>query len=395
MAHAQTTNAPISADDFLARARALLPMLTEREAATTARREVPHETIAAYHQAGILRVLQPRAFGGVQGSFLSFSRIVEELATACAASAWVYAVLAEHQWVIACFPEQAQIDVWGSDPLAVASSSLAPRSVARRVDGGYVLNGGFPFSSGSLHAQWAIVGAVTVDDDAARPTRYFLVPMADLCRVDDWRTFGLQGTGSQSLRLDNVFVPAHRAVPLSDLLQGTTPGAALHPDYPLLRAPRDFLTPFSLPPVAFSLGRRVLAMVVDMLRTRHARETLPPSGIDLTRMAVAEASAELATADLLMHTRRAEAVAAVDAGKEISRETILAVRRDVAFAQRHVRQAVERLCDTVGTGFVYDNSPLQALLRDVLTISTHRVWSWQAGMLPYGHWLLGDGAPIT
>jgi hypothetical protein len=30
--------------------------------------------------------------------------------------AWVYAVLAEHQWIIAQYPEHAQIDVWGDDP---------------------------------------------------------------------------------------------------------------------------------------------------------------------------------------------------------------------------------------------------------------------------------------
>ena len=59
----------------------------------------------------------------------------------CASSAWVYAVLAEHQWIIAQYPEAAQIDVWDEDPAAVASSSLAPREAARRVPGGWRLSG--------------------------------------------------------------------------------------------------------------------------------------------------------------------------------------------------------------------------------------------------------------
>ena len=74
-------------------------------------------------------------------------------------SAWVYAVLAEHQWIIAQYPEQAQVDVWGDDPEAVASSSLAPRAAAERVPGGWRLSGHFPFSSGCDYAQWAILGA--------------------------------------------------------------------------------------------------------------------------------------------------------------------------------------------------------------------------------------------
>ena len=77
------------------------------EAAANAGRSVPNETVADFRRLGILRVMQPRRFGGHQASFDIFSRIVETLAEGCAASAWVYAVLAEHQWIIACMPDQA------------------------------------------------------------------------------------------------------------------------------------------------------------------------------------------------------------------------------------------------------------------------------------------------
>src|SRR6516165_3322715 len=143
---------------LLERARALIPRLAERELAATAARKLPVETIAEYRDAGTLRILQPKRFGGMQSRFSLFSRIVEELTYGCASSAWVYAVLAEHQWIIAQYPEQAQIDVWGEDPLAVASSSLAPREAARRVPGGWRLSGRYPFSSGCDYAQWAIIG---------------------------------------------------------------------------------------------------------------------------------------------------------------------------------------------------------------------------------------------
>src|SRR5215472_5166550 len=133
---------------MLERARALIPRLAERAPAATAARMLPAETIAEYRDAGILRILQPRRFGGMQGRFSLFSRIVEELTYGCASSAWVYAVLAEHQWIIAQYPEQAQLDIWGEDPEAVASSSLAPREAARPVPGGWRLSGRYPFSSG-------------------------------------------------------------------------------------------------------------------------------------------------------------------------------------------------------------------------------------------------------
>jgi alkylation response protein AidB-like acyl-CoA dehydrogenase len=117
---------------LLGRARTLIPRLAERAPAAAAARQLPAQTIAEYRDAGILRILQPKRFGGMEGRFSLFSWIVEELTYGCASSAWVYAVLAEHQWIIAQYPEQAQIDVWGDDPEAVASSSLAPRAAAKR-----------------------------------------------------------------------------------------------------------------------------------------------------------------------------------------------------------------------------------------------------------------------
>jgi alkylation response protein AidB-like acyl-CoA dehydrogenase len=242
----------------LERALALVPRLAERAPAAAAARQLPAETIAEYHAAGILRILQPRRFGGMQGRFSLFSRIVEELTYGCASSAWVYAVLAEHQWIIAQYPEPAQVDVWGGDPAAVASSSLAPREAARRVSGGWRLSGRYPFSSGCDHAQWAIVGAFLGEKGDPRGIAYLLVPLAEVEIVDDWRVLGLLGTGSKSLVLDDVFVPEHRHVMVSDLFAGTPPGALAHPDYPVLRAPRGFLVSYSLPPVAIALGRRAL-----------------------------------------------------------------------------------------------------------------------------------------
>jgi 3-hydroxy-9,10-secoandrosta-1,3,5(10)-triene-9,17-dione monooxygenase len=203
--------------DLLDQARALIPALAERAVATTAARNVPSETIADFHRTGILRILQPRRFGGHQLRFCVFSRIVEALAEGCASSAWVYAVLGEHQWIIASYPLQAQIDVWGDDPLAMASSSLAPRAVATRVAGGWRLSGQYSFSSGSCHAAWAIVGAFLGNAGDPRSIGYLLVPFTEIEIIDDWHVLGAAGTGSRSLRLRDVFVPAHRCVLLDEL----------------------------------------------------------------------------------------------------------------------------------------------------------------------------------
>jgi 3-hydroxy-9,10-secoandrosta-1,3,5(10)-triene-9,17-dione monooxygenase len=377
---------------MLDRARALIPRLAERAMAAAAARRLAPETIAEYHAAGILRILQPKRFGGTQGRFSLFSRIVEELTYGCASSAWVYAVLAEHQWIIAQYPEEAQIDVWGDDPKAVASSSLAPRAAARRVAGGWRLSGRFPFSSGCDYAQWAILGAFLGEMGDPRRIAYLLAPLAEVGIVDDWQVLGLAGTGSKSLVVHDVFVPEHRCVMVSDLFAGTPPGALVHPEYPVLRAPRGFLVSYSLPPVAIALGRRALDVACAALAGRVSRGVTKLADSEVVQMAIGEAAAAIDVATMLLHTGRESSTAAVSSGRKITEAEALRARRDMVFAQHQVSWAVDRLCEMNGARWVYDSDQLGAIRRDIMTILTHHAASRQAAMAPYGKMLLTRGA---
>src|SRR5579864_1971175 len=373
---------------MLERARALIPRLAERAPAATAARQVPAETIAEYREAGILRILQPRRFGGIEGRFSLFSRIVEELTWGCASSAWVYAVLAEHQWILAQYPERAQIDVWGADPEAVASSSLAPRAAAKPVAGGWRLSGHYSFSSWCDHAQWAILGAFLGEMGDPRSIAYLLVPLADTEIVDDWQVLGLAGTGSKSLMLRDVFIPEHRSVMVSDLFAGTPPGAAVHPDYPVLRAPRGFLVSYSLPPVAIALGRRALDIACRALSGRVSRGVTRLAQSEVVQMAVGEAAAAIDVATGLLHHGRDWSTDEVSSGRRITAAEALRARRDMVFAQHQVKWAVERLCELCGARWTYDADPLQEFRRDIEIILTHHAASRQAAMVPWGKLLL-------
>ena len=373
---------------LLDKALALIPRLAERAPACTAARTVLPETIADFHEAGILNILQPRRFGGLQGRFSLFSRITEELTFGCASSAWVYAVLAEHQWIIAQYPEQAQIDVWGDNPLAVASSSLAPRAPAKKVAGGWRLSGKFPFSSGCDYAQWAILGAFLGAAGDAHSVAYLLVPLSDIEIVDDWQVLGLAGTGSKSLLLREVFVPEHRCVMVSDLFAGTPPGAAVHPDYPVVRAPRGFLVSYSLPPVAIATARRALDYVCRDLSTRLSRGVMKMAESEVVQMTIGEAAAAIDAATLLLHYGRDASTDAVSSGRKITAAEALRARRDMVYAQHQVGWAMERLCELSGARWVYDSDPLQEMRRDVMTIITHHAASRPAAYAPYGQMLL-------
>jgi alkylation response protein AidB-like acyl-CoA dehydrogenase len=368
--------------DLLAHARALVPVLTERAPAVTAARDVSGETIADYRRTGILRVLQPRRFGGYQGSFSTFLQILDILTEGCSSSAWVYAVLGELQWVIAALPERGQNDIWGHDPEAVAAGSLVPRAVGRRSQDGWRLSGRYSFASGCMHAQWAIVGARCEEVAGNEQPRYLAVPMGEIETVDDWQALGMRGTGSRSLVLRDIFVPEHRTVTLRDVTDGTPPGRQMHPDYALLRAPRWYLVPFVLPAVAFGLARRALSLVPAALRARGSA----PS--DVIHMQLGKAAAQIEAAGLIFVSRRAESIARLEAGELITEADVQRNRRDVTLAFQLLHKGVEQLVAVSGARTVYDDDPLQSVLRDITTISTHIVLNEEAAMVPYGRLMM-------
>jgi alkylation response protein AidB-like acyl-CoA dehydrogenase len=384
MRAARGTSPPlaISEDDILARASALVPVLAAREAEATAARNVPAETIADFRRTGLLRLIQPRRFGGAQASIGVFMRAVEILAEGCASSAWVYGVLEELEWVIACLPEQGQLDIWGDDPGALAAGSLVPRAVGRPTDTGWRVTGRYAFASGCRHAQWLTAGVRCQDTAGHEQPRYLFIPMHEVEIIDDWHAMGMRGTGSFSVALHDVFVPEHRSVTSDDINAGTPPGRLVHPDCAVLRAPRYYLVPFVLPAVGFGLARRALTLVPAALRGRGAAAS------DVVHLHLGEAAALIESALLIFSTRRDQSVARLESGAPIPEAEMLRNRRDVVLAFQMIRRGVERLVALNGARTVNEADPLQAILRDLTTIGTHIVVNEEAGMVPYGRLLM-------
>ena len=147
-----------SADTLIDRARALIPVLRGRSPAAEKARQCPVETIADVRAAGLFRIVQPRRYGGYGMDWDVLCKVAMELGQGCGGQAWAAVVLADHPCLAGMFSKEAQDDVWGENPDTLVSTSYGPRGTVKKVDGGYVLNGRWMFSSGVVHSGWTIVG---------------------------------------------------------------------------------------------------------------------------------------------------------------------------------------------------------------------------------------------
>ena len=128
----------LTAEEAVAVARSLAPKFAERAAHAEKIRRVPEESIEELHASGLLRLMQPKRFGGSELGLGVLMDVVLEICKGCSSTAWVYSNLASHSWNIGQFELQAQEDIWGDDPFALAATGLAfPCGKAVPVEGGY------------------------------------------------------------------------------------------------------------------------------------------------------------------------------------------------------------------------------------------------------------------
>lgn len=189
-------------ESFLAKVDGAVDSIRSRRGVSEEQGRVSDETVEEMISTGLFRALTPLRYGGLEMAPAAFFEGVMRIAEADSSAAWIAGQLHCHSFEIALMSERMQDEFWANGPDTRASSSFAPIGQVTEVDGGFVLNGTWTFSSGVDHAQWVILG----NRDKAH-----VVPIEDVA-IDhsSWDVQGLKGTGSKAVTLEEVFVPEYR-----------------------------------------------------------------------------------------------------------------------------------------------------------------------------------------
>ena len=207
MTGVQTCALPISLAQTLQRASDLAPVLLERAARAETERVLLPETVRDLTDAGILRAMQPRRWGGMEYDYIAYVDIAMALARGCASTSWCVVNLMIHNWMLAQYDERAQAEVWDSSPDVLIAAGIAyPQGRAVKADGGYIINGRWNFSSAVHVSEWCML-AVTLRDDSGNPAEYrmCLLDKTQYEVIDDWQVMGMRSTGSMTVVAKDVF----------------------------------------------------------------------------------------------------------------------------------------------------------------------------------------------
>jgi 3-hydroxy-9,10-secoandrosta-1,3,5(10)-triene-9,17-dione monooxygenase len=392
----QTVRRDFSAVDFgeaVRRAREIVPILRERSQQAEDARMLIRENEQLLHESGLLRFHQPKAFGGMELDFLAVVDIPAELARGCPSTAWSVGNAACHHWILGYYDPVAQREVWDANPDAVIASSIAlAAGRGRKADGGFIVNGRWPFSSAVDNSEWNMLAVSVYGDDGKTPIdwRLCLVPKSDYEIIDTWYAMGMVGTGSKDVAVAELFVPERRALPLLRCRGGLDhPGAALNTG-PLFRIPIVAASSHPLAPAAVGAAEGAYELFVETMAKRAGTYTgARVAGFQAVQIKVARARCLIDSARHLLRQSAMEFQAIAERNDVPDLQTKLRFRAHSAFAVNQSREAVDTLWSCYGAQGLYTRDPLQRYLRDVLAINQHFSFNFDIAGAAYGLHALG------
>lgn len=339
--------------------------------------KLSESTVTVLREAGVMRLLQPKSYGGQEAHPVEFASTVMGLAGLDGSSGWVAGVVGVHPWGLALADPQAQEDVWGPDPEVWIASPYAPMGVATPVDGGYLFTGRWQFSSGTDHCRWIFLGAFLGDKDGqpAQPRRmlHMLLPRTDYEIVDDsWDVIGLRGTGSKDVIVKDAFVPAHRVLDQPSLLDGSRARELALPN-PLYSMPYSCAFPLGITASLIGICEGGLAH-----HLAYQRERVTVVGTKVTDDphvlgAISQAAAEIEAARVSLLENASRIYDIVESGRPVTFAERAAGRRtQVAAAWRAVR-ALDEVFDRSGGNAMRTTNPIQRFWRDAHTGLAHAI----------------------
>ncbi len=213
--------------------------------------------VDAIRDAGLFTLKLPMPLGGAEADPVTQMEIIEELAYIDAAAGWCLMIGATAIGRPGAFlSDEAIEEMFGGGRIPTAATATSISGEAVPVDGGYILTGRWLFASGVRHAEWMAAGAKVPARDETEETSLTLVYPVEKGKIhDNWHVMGLEGSGSNDISVEELFVPARFTweTALWEPLRGDA----------IYRMGRPGFVANEHPAVALGIARRALDEIID------------------------------------------------------------------------------------------------------------------------------------
>jgi alkylation response protein AidB-like acyl-CoA dehydrogenase len=354
--------------DYLESAREIAPMLAAAGDEIEERRELPERVVETLIERGFFRMLLPRSLGGAELDPLTYVKVLEEIAKADPSTAWCVGQNSGCSMTAPYLDPAVADEIFGPPRGILAWGPELPgagRGVA--VEGGIRVTGRWGFATGSRHATWLGAHVPIFEPDGTprlnpngRPfVRTVLFPKTRAEIIDNWQVIGLRGTGSDSYRVDDLFVPQKYTASRDNEAERREPGL-------LYRFTSGMIYAASFSNVSLGIARGALDAFVVLARDkipRGARGTLRENNV--VQSQVAQCEARLRSSRAFIHQTLAEMWKEAERNGEFRYEQHVRLRLSTTWAIHQARDVVATVYGAAGSTAVFNENPFERRLRDI------------------------------
>ncbi|ANP47566.1 acyl-CoA dehydrogenase family protein [Candidatus Viadribacter manganicus] len=367
---------PATLADVRAKIEAAMPTLATDAIACDELGQLTPKVRDILLESGVMRVLQPLEYGGMEGDPAEYCRLVMDIAAHAPSAGWVAGVVGVHSFEFAQADARLQEEVWGKNVDTWMASPYAMLGRARRVEGGWQFTGRWPFSSGTDWCDWIVVGGLAEAADGSNPgvfaePHHFILPRSDyVIHQDSWDTMGLRGTGSKDVEAVDAFVPDYRVINVKKL-NDREYHRKNRPDSRLYEVPFDFLFPGVISAATIGLADGVVRRFWEYSESRVNRGGLKAIDHPFQMAALGAAMADISASRLhvLADMKRGYDIAM--SGGKVPAALQHEARRNQVRAVRRAAEAAHAVFSNVGGNVARNSNPIQRFYRDMTVAMCH------------------------
>lgn len=383
--------------ELIERAKALRPLLARNARLAEEQGSMTDEVIKALEDADLWAMLTPKRWGGLGLPSAAMHRIGREISKGDTAAAWVLQIINGCTWIASLTSDRLQEEIFAGGKPPRVCSSFAVSVPAKRVEGGYIVNGAWPYNSGWRQSVWGqYLVHIENDDGTTTPGNFAYIPVADLKMGVVWDYAGLQGTASDSTVADNVFVPEHRMVHVAKTFGFREPGkrhvGVASDNLPLIPTVRSTGTGLVVGAVeaAYELALET-AQKRSVATTSYSKQKDSP----VIQRNLGEVGAKVRAAK-----RLGEEVceildqAAID-GRVLTPLERAELKAQGALVVELCSQAMDKIMSAAGSSAYSRSNDLQRFWRDFSVAAHHAINASEVGYEIYGREVLGVSPNIV
>jgi len=348
---------------LISKAEKLIPKVKSASLTISQDRSIPESLIDELVDNDMFRLLLPKRFKGQQLDLLEYVEIIQGFAQADGSTAWCLNQNNVLSTFAGVMPTSLADEIW-SNKRSILANGPPVWFELKKSKGGYKLSGEWRLSSGFSHANWLL--ALVSENDTAQTlqssatAQYMVIPKSQIEPIYDWNVNGLRGTGSNSFKADNLFVPEERAFKDSEAGKVTEAFNGIN---------RSILFASGFAFVALGIARASLDETFKIARKKRPQGKTLLRDQELIQNQIGQAEAIWRSSKALLVANISDLIesAKTEGGPDV--DDRIAVRLASTHAIRSSAQIVDTTYNICGSHAVYNSNPIHTRFQDIHAIT--------------------------